>query len=154
MSTSVPSLEFVFEIKALIATPRSAGHSGEGERLHIAITGGTVAGPGLNGKVLPGGSDWPLITPAGLSRIDAHYSIEADDGTLIYVHNRGIRVSSAETLAKLRAGLPVESEEVYLRGAPVFDAPDGVHRWLAESLFVCTIEPRKDQVVVRVYRVR
>lgn len=153
MSTPTkPGLEPVFTIEAEIAPPRSAGPSPLGERLHIPITGGVVHGPRLSGRILPGGSDWPVIGPDGHSRIDARYTIEAEDGTLIQVENRGLRVSTPAVLARLRAGEKVSPDEFYLRGAPVFDAPIGDHRWLCESLFVCSIAPAGNKVVIDCFR--
>ncbi|WP_238367257.1 DUF3237 domain-containing protein [Mesobacterium pallidum] len=148
-----PTLEPVFTIEAEIGAARSAGASPMGERLHIPITGGQVFGPRLSGRVLPGGSDWPLIAPDGTSRIEARYTIETDDGTPIYVTNIGMRVSPPEVTARLRAGEAVAPTEYYMRGAPVFDAPAGPHRWLAESLFVCTITPGGGMVRIEVFRV-
>ncbi|GKY86512.1 DUF3237 domain-containing protein [Sinisalibacter aestuarii] len=146
-----PGLEPAFTIEADIAAPRSAGIGPEGERLHIPITGGRVLGPKLTGRILPGGSDWPLITPDGNSRIEARYTIEAEDGTLIYVVNKGIRVSSDAMREKLRAGEPVAPDQFYTRAAPVFDAPDGPHRWLSERLFVCSLAPAGRTIVINVY---
>lgn len=147
-----PTLDYVFTIEAEIAPSRSAGPGPMGERLHIPITGGTVHGPRLSGRILPGGSDWPLIGPDGHSRIEARYTIEADDGALIYVVNRGLRVSSDSVRVRLRAGKPVPPDAYYMRGAPEFDAPDGHHAWLREALFVCSIAPDANRVVIRVYR--
>jgi hypothetical protein len=148
-----PGVEYVFTISADIAPPRSAGAGLWGERLHIPIIGGKVSGPRLEGKILPGGSDWPVIRPDGASAITAHYSVEADDGTLIVVKNEGLRVSTPEVLARLRAGEAVDPSEYYFRTAPVFDAPDGPHQWLRESLFICSLAPRAGGVEVAVYRV-
>jgi hypothetical protein len=148
-----PGLEHVFTIEADISMPRSAGQSPLGERLHIPITGGRVYGPKLEGRVLPGGSDWPLIGPDGASRIEARYTIEAEDGTLIYIENIGIRTSPPEVTARLRAGEAVLPSEYYMRGAPKFDAPTGPHRWLSECLFICTIVPKGSHVVVDIYKV-
>lgn len=148
-----PGLEYVFTIEAEIAAPRAAGSGPMGERLHIPITGGTVHGPRLSGRILPGGSDWPLIGPDGHSRIEAHYTIEADDGTLIYVVNEGLRVSSDEVRAQLRAGEPVPPDAYYMRAAPRFDTPDGPHAWLRENLFVCSIAPAGDRIAIPVFRI-
>ncbi|MBF9031101.1 DUF3237 family protein [Rhodobacterales bacterium HKCCE3408] len=148
-----PALGYVFSIEAEIAEPRSAGPGPFGERLHIPIIGGRVHGPRLEGVILSGGSDWPLIGPDGNSRIEAHYSIEAADGTLIRVVNRGLRVSSAEVLVRLRGGEPVDPSEVYMRAAPVFDAPDGPHSWLRERLFICSLAPAGSVVCIDVFEV-
>ena len=148
---AVPGLEPVFTIEAEFDAPRSAGPGPRGERLHIPITGGRVFGPRLNGRILPGGSDWPIIGADGNSRVEAHYTIEAEDGTLIYVVNKALRVSTPEVTARLRAREPVAPTEYYMRGAPVFDAPSGPHAWLSERLFVCSIAPAGRTIHIEVY---
>ena len=85
--------------------------------------------------------------------IEAHYTIETDDGSLIYVVNKAMRVSSPEVLKRLRAREPVTPDEYYMRGAPVFDAPTGPHRWLSERLFVCSIAPASTGVRITVFAV-
>jgi hypothetical protein len=152
--TPAPLLELAFTIRAEVGVVLRAGPGALGERQHIAILGGSVDGPMLQGTVLPGGSDWALTRFDGHTIIDAHYSVRAADGTLIYVHNRGLRVCSAEVLARLRQGEPVAPDELYFRSAPVFDAPDGPHRWLSNHLFVATLSRRPDAVVVDVFVVR
>lgn len=148
-----PGLEHVFTIEAEIDPPRSAGDSPFGERLHIPITGGRVHGPRLTGRILPGGSDWPVVGPDNISRIEAHYTIETDDGSLIYVINKAMRVSSPDVLKRLRAQEPVAPDEYYMRGTPVFDAPTGPHRWLSERIFVCSIAPSPKGVQITVFTV-
>lgn len=148
-----PRLEPAFTIEAAISHPRGSGRGPMGERLHIPITGGRVHGPRLSGAVLAGGSDWPVVGLDGHSRVDAHYTIEADDGTLIYVHNQGIRVSPPAVATRLRSGEQVDPEDYYFRAVPKFDAPDGPHAWLRETVFVCSVMPRGDRVVVDVYAV-
>jgi hypothetical protein len=149
----VPSLKYVFTIEADITQPRSSGSGPNGRRLHIAITGGRVFGPRLTGRVLPGGSDWPVIRPDGNSVIEAHYTIEADDGTLVYVRNRGLRVSDTATLDLVKAGKPVPTAAFYMRTAPIFDAPDGAHGWLNTCLFVCSARPLSGSVRLETFRV-
>ncbi|TYL49240.1 DUF3237 domain-containing protein [Marinomonas sp. IMCC 4694] len=153
MSDLTPRLEYAFTLIARIGAARSAGKGVSGERLHIPITGGHITGPKLQGRILPGGSDWPVIRHDGHSAVEAHYSIETEDGTLIYVVNKALRRSTPEVLARLRAGDNVPPDEFYFRGAPVFDVPDGSHQWLRESVFVCTIEPQGDAIAIAVYEV-
>lgn len=153
MEAASPGLEYVFTIEAEIDPPRSGGAGLSGERLHIPITGGKVYGPKLTGRVLPGGSDWPIIRRDGNSAVEAHYSIETEDGTPIYLINKALRCSSVEVLARMRAGEVVSPDEYYFRGAPVFDAPDGRYQWLRESLFICSLRPKGMAVVVEIYRV-
>jgi hypothetical protein len=153
MTPATPGLERVFQIEAEIEAPRGSGPSPLGERLHIPILGGTVRGPRLQGRVLAGGSDWPVVGPDGISRIDARYSIEAEDGTLIYLVNRGMRTSSDAVRQRMRAGDVVPPEDYYMRSVAVFDAPDGPHRWLSEHIFLCSVAPAGKVVRIDVYLV-
>ena len=104
---SPPQLEFVFEIRAEVTEIHTGGEGIYGERMHIPIIGGEVSGPKLNGRILPGGSDWALLRKDKNSVINAHYTIITDDGTPVYVQNRGLRVSSAEVLKRMQEGEPV-----------------------------------------------
>ncbi|MBK8456059.1 MAG: DUF3237 domain-containing protein [Phyllobacteriaceae bacterium] len=149
---ALPGLEPVFTIVAEIAPPRSAGPGLAGERLHIPILGGTVEGRRLSGRILPGGSDWPLIRRDGASAIEAFYTIEATDGTLILVRNRGLRLSSPDVLERLRAGAAVDPTAYYFRSTLEFDAPDGPHQWLRENLFVASLAPAGRRITIDVYR--
>ena len=148
-----PALRHVFTIVARIGAIGMGGPGPLGQRQHIPITGGEVSGPALQGRILPGGSDWALVRADGASLIDAHYSIEARDGALIYVHSRGLRVCSPEVLAQMRAGQPVDPGAVYFRGIPTFEAPHGPHDWLNNHLFVATLARQTDGVQLQVFQV-
>ena len=121
----------------------------------VGLAGGVVEGPLLSGKVVANsGGDWPRIWPGGgLVEFEAHYMLEADDGTPIYVHNRGIAVSSAETLAKIEAGDMSAANEAYVRVTPRFEAPEGPHNWLNQTIFVGCAERRGDSTHFDYYRV-
>jgi len=151
---AAPALELVFEIRAEIGRILSGGPGKLGERLHIPITGGDVAGPRLAGRILPGSSDWALVRRDGASMVSASYTIEAEDGTPIYVHNEGLRVASPEVARRLRAGEDVAPSEYYFRSAPRFDAPLGLHDWLMDSIFVADCGRVGDAVRIRVFAVR
>jgi hypothetical protein len=154
MSTpATPALIPVFTITADIAAPLDAGPGLGGRRVHFAITGGRIAGPRLNGVILPGGSDWALVRTDGLTQVQASYSVRADDGTLIWVRNDGLRHCAPDVLARLRAGDDVPPTEYLFRGAPRFDAPDGPHQWLREHLFIASLAPRGRSITIDVYQV-
>ncbi|MFO1427378.1 MAG: DUF3237 family protein [Steroidobacteraceae bacterium] len=113
-----------------------------------------ITGPRLQGRVLPqSGGDWPMFWPGGLVDFEAHYQLEAADGTPIYIHNRGIAWSSAEVLARLEAGQGVAPHETYCRITPRFEVPDGPHEWLGRTLFVGTGERRGAHSVFDYYAV-
>lgn len=150
---SIPALQFACEIHAEISAPLSAGAGTNGERKHIAITGGTLRGPLINGTILPGGSDWLWQRVDGTAEIHAHYTVRLDDGTPVYLRNLGLRHAEPAVLARLLAREPVAPSEYYFRTAPVFDAPDGPHAWLRNRLFVGSARPAPGLVRIAVYMV-
>ena len=152
-SPAMPRLIPAFSIEADITAPMDAGPGLGGRRLHIPITGGRVHGPRLTGEILPGGSDWALARSDGLTQVQAAYTVRASDGTLIWVRNDGLRRSSPEVTARLRAGETVAAEDYTFRGAPRFDVPDGPHQWLREALFLCSIAPRGCTILIDVFEV-
>src|SRR5258708_13987418 len=84
-----PQLEFLYEISAYLESPMAIGENPHGNRQIAPVAGGSFEGPRLQGKVLPGGADWLLIRPDGVSEIDVRATLQPDDGALIYVTNRG-----------------------------------------------------------------
>jgi Protein of unknown function (DUF3237) len=149
-----PGLEFVFAAFVTVSTPLDAGPIAAGRRRIIPITGGHVAGPRLTGRVLPGGADWQVVLPDGTAQLIARYAIQADDGALISVVNRGVRRGSPDVLARLAAGEAVDPSQYYFRASPGFEVAPGPHEWLARSVFVATGERAADHVVIRVFEVQ
>lgn len=148
-----PLLSHVFTIEARIGEIGVGGPGPLGQRQHIALLGGEVTGPALQGHIREGGGDWALVRADGTSVIDARYTIEATDGALIYVQSRGLRVSSKAVLESMRAGLPVDPTAVYFRATPLFEAPEGVHGWLNQHLFVATVERLPTGVRLQVFQI-
>jgi hypothetical protein len=144
-------LDYAFEIRATIAAALDGGKGRNGHRRIIPITGGTVSGPKLNGRVVPGGADYELVRRDGSSAVEAHYALEADDGTPIYIVNKGLFVAPPVVLARVDAGETVSADEYYFRAAPVFDAPEGPHQWLSDRLFVATCRFTPSEVTIRIY---
>ncbi len=135
-----PRLEFAFEARVSVAPRIEAGLVQAGLRRIIPITGGVVEGPRLNGIVIPGGADWQIVSRDGVTDLTARYTIEARDGTLIGVVNRGLRHTTPETQSRLDAGETVDPSLVYFRTTPVFEAPEGSHHWLTRHIFLGTAE--------------
>jgi hypothetical protein len=137
-----PKLEHVFSIsielsKALWVKPSAMGET----RAAVFAASGVVEGPRLNGKVVPmSGGDYPLVRPNGVIDFDARYLIEADDGAIIYLQNRGYRWGSPEVMARMARQEPVDPSEYYMRASPKFDAPEGPHEWLTRHVFVGVAE--------------
>lgn len=125
-----------------------------GRRGFVAVQGGSIEGPRLRGRVLSrSGGDWPRIWQSGLVEFEAHYLLEASDGTPIYIHNRGIAYATPEVMSRIESGAAVTAEETYCRVTPRFEVPAGPHEWLARTLFVGTGERRGAQSVFDYYAV-
>lgn len=125
-----------------------------GRRGFVAVKGGRIEGPRLTGRVLPqSGGDWPRLWASGLVEFEAHYLLEASDGTPIYIHNRGLAYATPETLARIEAGQAVAAKDTYCRITPRFEVPAGPHEWLARTVFVGTGERRGAQSVFDYYAV-
>jgi hypothetical protein len=144
---SIPPLqtEFVLEARVTCDPVVVVGDSKQGKRQLIPITGGEFSGPNIKGRVLPGGADWQLVRPDGVTEIEARYTIQTHDGVNIGVVNRGIAL------------YPPVSEHIYVRTTPEFEAPsDSAYAWLNKSIFVGTLQVASKQplvVLVRIFRV-
>lgn len=146
--------EFVLEARVAVATPLELGETPYGRRRVIHITGGHFAGPRLSGTIVPGGADWQVIRPDGVTELTALYELKTDDGVLIHVTNRGLRHGPAEVMQRLARGEPVDPASYYFRTAPVFEAPSGPYEWLNRSVFVAIGARSARDVLVRVFEVR
>jgi hypothetical protein len=149
-----PKLEHLCDLAVTIAAPVEVGQTPAGLRRMIPITGGTVTGPRLNGKVLAGGADFQLILGGGTqAHLDARYVIELDDGSRVFVQNTALRVASLENSQRIMNGQPVNPEEVYFRCQPKLEATTPEWAWLSESQFIGVGRRAPDGVFMSFYRV-
>lgn len=149
-----PALEHVCDLAVTIAPAVEVGQTNAGLRRMIPITGGTVQGPRLRGKVLAGGADFQLILGAGTqAHLDARYVIELDDGTCVFVQNTALRVASLEDSRRIMRGEPVPPEAVYFRCQPRLEATGEKWAWLNENQFIGSGRRAPDGVFLSFYRV-
>jgi len=149
-----PQLEYAFEIRATVAQPLDFGVMDHGRRRVVDITGGTFEGPGIKGRIIPGGADWQSIQEDGLSRLDTRYALETDDGKLIYVQNAALRHAPPEVMALLNAGQIVDPELVYFRTVPTFETSAPELKWLERSVFIGVGQRYPEDVRVQFWRVK
>jgi hypothetical protein len=146
--------EYAFTAHVLVGSPIIVGQGPQGLRRYVPITGGTVDGPLLHGKVLTAGGDSQVVRTDGVLAIDAQYVIQTDDGVTVAVSNRGLRLGPAEVMARLARGEKVAPGEYYFRTAAQFEAPLGSrYEWLNQAIFVGMAERNPDEAVVHFYRV-
>lgn len=154
MTLPPPSLEHLCDLAVTIAAPVEVGHTPAGLRRMISITGGTVIGPRMNGKVLAGGADFQLILGDGTqAHLDARYVIELNDDSRVFVQNTALRVASLENSRRIMQGQPVNPDEIYFRCQPKLEATTPAWAWLNESQFIGTGRRAPDGVFLSFYRV-
>jgi hypothetical protein len=146
---NTPELRFAFEIDVEVGTPLDMGQTQAGHRRVVPIAGGLVSGPRLEGRVLPVGADWQILRPDGTADLDARYTIQSDDGALIYVANRGVRHGPPEVLARLNRGERVDPASYYFRSAASFETGASQHAWLTRAVVLGVGERYPDKVVIR-----
>lgn len=146
---NAPELRFVFEIEAEVAAPLDLGQTQVGHRRIVPIAGGLVTGPKLQGRILPVGADWQILRPDSAVDLDARYTIQSDDGALIYVVNRGVRHGPPDVLARLNHGERVDPASYYFRSTASFETSAPQHAWLTRAVVFGVGERYPDKVVIR-----
>lgn len=158
---TAPKLEHLADLTVFVATPVEAGLvqglNTRGQRRIIPITGGTVRGPRMNGRVLAGGADFQLVVSDTVANLDARYIIELDGpefkGEHIYVTNHAVRRGSAADIARLVRGEAVDPGAIYFRCVPYFEVSTPKLAWLCENLFIGTGARHPDRVEISLYQV-
>lgn len=136
-----------------LSRPHETGECPGGRRRIIPITGGTVTGPLIAGRVLGVGADWQTVLAGGIASLDARQAIETDDGAVIEVTSQGIRHASAEVGVRIAAGEAVPPSEYYMRTAIRMECGHPAYDWVNRSLFVATGGKVGPTVRLAIYRV-
>jgi hypothetical protein len=142
-----PQFQTALEVVAEVGDPLEVGQGPHGQQRIVPITGGEFRGPGLAGKVLPGGADRQTSRADGIRELDAAYELQADDGTVLMVRNRVI----------VDAERPSAGEPRYVRSVVIVTAPKGPHDWLNRRVIIGTLHslrPAQPRVFLRFHIVQ
>ncbi len=149
-----PRLTRVFRLEATLGEPLDLGDTGHGRRRIVSLTGGTFAGPELNGNLLPGASaDWQIVLADGTALADVRYTLQTDAGALLYVQSRGVRHGPAEVLARLGRGEEVDAGEYTFRTATRIQTAASEFDWLNKGVFISVGGRRPGGVIYETYLV-
>jgi hypothetical protein len=143
----------IFTIQAELDAMLRLGSTPYGERRLIGIAGGTVTGPKLTGRILPGGADWQIVRGDGAADIQARYVIEAAGGAHIMVDSKGLRHGPPQVLERLARGDTVDPTLYYFRTAMRFETADPAFDWLNRILALARGERQARSVRLDVYEV-
>lgn len=112
------------------------GITPSGWRRMRVLPSGSLVGPRIYAKVLPGGMDAFLRKSDGTLHTDARLPLETDDGALIYLSYRGVRHGTPEVMQRIEANQPVGDHEYYLRNVPTFETASPSYEWLNRLIAV------------------
>ena len=139
------TLEHAFDVTIFFGADRTifGPIPGGARQGYTPPIGGTISGPLLNGEVVPhSGADYATVRADGVIELNAHYLLKADDGTLIYISNKGYLVPAVPGSDRVNdQGL---AQPLYFRFTPYFRAPGGPHEWLNHTCLVGGGERRTD----------
>jgi hypothetical protein len=124
----------ILTVYSELAGIQKLGMTPYGERRIINILGGTVEGPRLKGRILPGGADWQIVRADGVVHLHARYTVETDSGGLILVDSEGYRHGPPEVMAALARDETVDASLYYFRAVMRFETADPAALWLNRIL--------------------
>ncbi|KAJ5246776.1 hypothetical protein N7468_001759 [Penicillium chermesinum] len=160
-----PQLEYSFTLHVDLDHPLDFGSTVFGDRRFIPISGGSVSGPKLNGKIIPNsGGDWNTVRSDDVVHLYARYSIQADDGSMIGIINEGYGRDSQKAMKSVFEDADPSSTSManggkdwYTRTSPRFElaTENKKFQWLISSVFLGDLKPptRPGYVEIDVYRV-
>src|SRR5579885_3345055 len=132
---AAPRLSFIFAARVTVGAPLELGDVAKGSRRIVPITGGGFCGPDL-----------------GVAELEARYTLQCDDGTLIHVRNVALRHGPPEIMAALAAGGAVDPNSYYFRGATSFETAAARYAWLTRHVVVCTGQRKAALVALDFYK--
>jgi hypothetical protein len=149
-----PSLTRVYRLEATVSEPLELGEIAQGRRRIAPLSGGVFAGPELNGKLLPGSSaDWQIVLPDGTALGDIRYTLQTNDGELLYVQSRSVRHGSADVLARLAHGDEVDPSQYTFRTSTQIETAAPALDWLNKGVFISVGARQPDRVIYETYLV-
>jgi hypothetical protein len=149
-----PSLTRVYRLEATLGEPLDVGEIAQGHRRIVALTGGTFTGPELNGTLLPGSSaDWQTVLPDGTALGDIRYTLQTDNGDLLYVQSRSVRHGSPDVLARLARGEDVDPSHYTFRTSTQIETAARALEWLNKGVFISVGGRQAGAVIYETYLV-
>jgi Protein of unknown function (DUF3237) len=147
-----PALTYLAHIRCDVGDIVSLGTGAALERRCVAINGGQVSGPKLQGEVVPGGVDWQWQGADGVLDISARYLLRLADGALVEVQSTGLRHGSPEAMARLMSGQPVASGEIFFKTHMRFTTGHASWLHLNRTLAVAVATRLPRQVLLDVWQ--
>jgi hypothetical protein len=149
-----PRLRHIYRLDADVDAPVDLGDTPQGHRRIVALTGGRAEGNDLHAELLAtAGADWQILRGDGSSVADIRYTLETDQGALLYVQAHGVRHGDPEVLARLAAGEDVDPSEYTFRTTVSIETSAPDLSWLNDGVFIAVGARQPSGVSYDVYLV-
>jgi Protein of unknown function (DUF3237) len=147
-----PQITHLYHLEATLGEPLDLGEVTGGRRRIVPLTGGQFTGPEIRGRLLSGTSaDWQLLRPDGTSIGDIRYTLQTEDGALLYVRAQSIRHGDADVLARVARGEEVDASEYIFRAAAQIETSATELAWLNKGIFISVGGRSSDGVAYDTY---
>jgi hypothetical protein len=140
-------------LKLAVSGMQPIGETPAGNRRIGLVAGGTFEGPKLRGTVLPGGADWIIVRPDGVTALDVRIVLQTDDGAAIGLTYKGLRHGPAAVMEKVNAGQPVDPSDYYFRIAITFETAAPKYAWLNKVFGIGTGSRPPEGPVYQIFEV-
>jgi Protein of unknown function (DUF3237) len=149
-----PRLTKVLRLEANLGEALDVGKVAQGQRRIVPLTGGTFTGPELSGTLLPGASaDWQIVLPDDSALGDIRFTLQTEQGDLLYVRSQGVRHGSADVLDRLSRGERVDASEYVFRTSTQIETAAPDLDWLNKGVFVSVGGRQPGSVIYEIYLV-
>ena len=158
MSGQSIAISHEFTCRLTSSQAHEVGNGPVGNRQYFEVTGGTIEGSRLSGKLLGSGSDWMLVGPDGFMRMDVRVQIQTDDGAVICAHYFGPAEANEKLRRAMAASVPTNFSDHRIRAHWLMETGDLRYAWINQALFVgegrfCPAGPGQPGFEHRVYRI-
>ncbi|GAA97243.1 uncharacterized protein L969DRAFT_84326 [Mixia osmundae IAM 14324] len=155
----VPRLDFAFHLEVTLDPLRKVGQTAQGAvRYMVSFREGSLSGPCIQGRLLPGGADWltssdDVAAGTRTSLLDTRYGIETDDGAIIYLQTNGVRTGQIDVLDSLSTDASVPASAYSMRLSIKAETDRQCkHAWLNSAILIAsagrTISPSGQDMVI------
>ena len=122
--------QHLLTLKLAVNGMQPIGETPSGNRRVGLVAGGTFEGARLKGIVLPGGADWMIVRPDGVTTLDVRIVLQTGDGAAIGLTYKGLRHGPAAVMEKVNSGQFVDPSEYYFRTIITFETASPKYAWL------------------------